>query len=267
MDSKRSTQSIWIPVVIVALLLVGGVAWHLWQRNSQSAAPASAVTAQNRPPTTPVGQSMPSIQQADERVRSAAAGLSTSSKFKEWLGVGDLARKFVATVNSIADGASPRAVLAFLAPSVPFKTERHHHRTFIAPASFGRYDEVASVIDSIDAKAAARAYQALHPLLIAAYKEIGKPGTTLDGRLEEAIQRLLTTPALPNRVEVKAASKGIAWEFTDARLEGMSPASKHLLRMGPKNERLIQAKLREFAAEFHLSPVAAAGQDRTHHPG
>jgi hypothetical protein len=210
---------------------------------------------------------MPSMQQADDAVRLAAEGLSASPKFREWLGVGDLARKFVATVNNIADGASPRVILAFLAPVLPFKTEKRQGKAYIDPSSYARYDEVAAVIASIDAKAAAGAYQRLHPLLSAAYGEIGKPGTTLDGRLQDAIQRLVTTPELPDMVEVHAAPVGVAWEFADPRLEGMSPASKHLLRMGARNEKLIQSKLREIGSELHLSPVAATQEEGPHHPG
>jgi hypothetical protein len=35
--------------------------------------------------------------------------------------------------------------------------------------------------------------------------------------------------------------------LVDSKIEEMSPPQKHLLRMGPENVQLIQAKLRELA--------------------
>ena len=43
------------------------------------------------------------------------------------------------------------------------------------------------------------------------------------------------------------ASKSVAYEFADPRLQSLSSAQRQFLRMGPRNVRLIQAKLREIA--------------------
>ena len=39
----------------------------------------------------------------------------------------------------------------------------------------------------------------------------------------------------------------VSYTYEDARLESLSAAQKQLLRMGPRNVRLVQAKLREIA--------------------
>jgi hypothetical protein len=39
----------------------------------------------------------------------------------------------------------------------------------------------------------------------------------------------------------------VSYEFGDARLESLSGAQRQFLRMGPRNVRLIQDKLRELA--------------------
>ena len=40
------------------------------------------------------------------------------------------------------------------------------------------------------------------------------------------------------------------YEYADAELESRPAGQKLLLRMGPANERIIKAKLREFRAEI-----------------
>ncbi len=46
-----------------------------------------------------------------------------------------------------------------------------------------------------------------------------------------------------------------AYEFVDPALESLSPAQKHLLRMGPDNARLVREKLREIADLLELPQV------------
>jgi hypothetical protein len=47
--------------------------------------------------------------------------------------------------------------------------------------------------------------------------------------------------------EVELAPSGIVYAYVYPRLEEMSGAQKHLLRMGPANVQVIQGKLREIA--------------------
>ena len=56
---------------------------------------------------------------------------------------------------------------------------------------------------------------------------------------------LLKTPVVDG--DVALASKSVAYEFADPRLQSLSSAQRQFLRMGPRNVRLIQAKLREIA--------------------
>ena len=45
----------------------------------------------------------------------------------------------------------------------------------------------------------------------------------------------------------------VTFQFADPELEALSPAQKHLLRMGPRNMRLVQHKMREFARAAGLT--------------
>ena len=48
-------------------------------------------------------------------------------------------------------------------------------------------------------------------------------------------------------MRVEPMPEGIGYGFVDPQLESLSNPQKQLLRMGPRNIRLIQAKLRETA--------------------
>ncbi|MGH7803806.1 MAG: DUF3014 domain-containing protein [Candidatus Binatia bacterium] len=43
-----------------------------------------------------------------------------------------------------------------------------------------------------------------------------------------------------------------SYRFTDSRLEGLAPAEKHLVRMGPGNAKRVQAKVRELREALAL---------------
>ena len=60
-------------------------------------------------------------------------------------------------------------------------------------------------------------------------------------------------PVVEQDIRVEMKGEGIGYEYADARLEDLNGAQKQLLRMGPKNVRLIQAQLRQFATAAHLS--------------
>ena len=66
-------------------------------------------------------------------------------------------------------------------------------------------------------------------------------------------QKLLATPVVEGNVPL--ASKSVAYEFADPRLQSLSSAQRQLLRMGPRNVQLIQAKLREIASLAGLNPA------------
>jgi hypothetical protein len=102
----------------------------------------------------------------------------------------------------------------------------------------------------MDSRGLARLYRKLEPLLDEAYRDLGYP----DGRFREplaaAIRSLLATPVPPERVALAPAVE--SYRYADPRFEQLTPAQKLLLRMGQRNVRRVQAKLRELAAALGL---------------
>jgi hypothetical protein len=244
-------------LTVTVLALVGLVAWYWMAREGQPPAPAPepVAVAAPRPATAPPAPSgpVPPLSESEPRVRELLGSLSSEPELARWLGAEGLVQRFATAVSNIADGDSPGLVLSFLGPSEKFQVARRDGRTVIEPRGFERYDAVARVFGSIDAQAAVRVYGELKPLIERAYSEIAPPGKTFDRTFARALQHLLAVPVPPDDVEL--VERGALFVYADPRLEGLSRAQKHLLRMGPKNVQRIQAKLTELQGALNL-PIA-----------
>jgi len=156
-------------------------------------------------------------------------------------------------VVNVAAGETPRPHLEFLAPKQRFRPARRPARLLVPdPAGFAGYDLFGDAVASVDAGGAANGYRTLAPLFEAAYVELGHPEGGFTAALDQAIQALLAVPVL--REDVELVPHAIGFRYADSKLEALTPAQKQFLRMGPRNVRLVQGKLKELAAT--LAPAA-----------
>lgn len=251
------------PAIAIAVLVIaatGGAAWYLLRRPAPpapaAAAPAASApqeAAAAPPAAAPAEPSipLPALEASDAAVRELVARLSANPELAKWLVNDDLVRRFVATVSNMAEGASPSSHVRFLAPASGFAARETGGRAFVDPASYRRYDLATEAFVSLDTAGVAKLYRELKPLLDQAYQELGYPGASFDEALAPAIARLaaVEVPAgAPELVPQGAAG----WAYADARLEGLTAAEKHVVRIGPENARRAQAKLRELARALGL---------------
>jgi hypothetical protein len=122
--------------------------------------------------------------------------------------------------------------------------ERDGH-PYMDPRSHDRYAGIADAIASVDPAGAARLYATLKPRIEEAHRDLGSSDQSFDRALERAILALLETPILDGPVRLKP--KGIGYAYADERLEALMGPQKQLLRMGPRNVRIIKSRLREMA--------------------
>ncbi|MFC2166968.1 DUF3014 domain-containing protein [Acidobacteriota bacterium] len=188
------------------------------------------------------------LDQSDDVVRIRGAELSSHTTLSQWLKSNDLIRSFVAAVDNIANGETPRPHIAFFKPDGNFDIVVRDGLVLIDPGSYKRYNLVADVFSSLNAKQTVRLYWLLSPTLQEAYKELGYPDRAFQKTLITAIGELLKVPILDQSIEVE--KDVVSYKIVDPRLESLNPAQKHLLRMGPENVEIIQAKLRELAKEL-----------------
>lgn len=204
------------------------------------------------------------LNKSDDVVRSLIAELSSAPTFAQWLKTKELVRKFVAAVDNIANGQSPRPQMDFFALGGKFKTMIKNGQTYIDPSGYDRYNVVADVFDSVSTAGCARMYGRFKPLFQQAYRELGYPKEDFHQTLLRAIVEILKTPVVDEPVALE--QKIMSYAMMDPNLEELSVAQKHLLRMGPENLQLIQAKLREMALALGFTENQLPKQ-RTYAPG
>lgn len=246
-------------LAFLLVVLLGGAGGYLLLRKPEPP------VAERAEPVAQVGTPAPvdtrpqvQLSGTDPRVRELLRGLSSDAEFLRWLSAEDLVRRFVSATNAVAEGQSPRTQLSFLAPGGGFRVNRRGARTVIAPESYARFDGIARAFASVNTQGVQRVYQELKPLLEAAHAEIAPPGRTLDQVLSQAIGRLTRVAVPPGPVEV--IPKGALYVYADLRLEALSGAEKHLLRMGPENMRKVQTKLSEISSALGLPSPEQARQ-------
>lgn len=189
---------------------------------------------------------LPLLDASDALVRDALVGMSRHEGLHRWLAVDDLIRKFVGFTQGVSEGRVIRPAVQVLAPRTGFSAISVGENDYILnPASYARYDIFTWIVDSIDSRALADFYVLISPLLDQAFKELGMPETDFDRVVFSAIGLLLETPVVEGEIALRRPV--VMYEFADAELEGLAPAQKQMVRMGPSNTKRLQAKLSEVA--------------------
>ncbi len=190
------------------------------------------------------------LDESDELVRRLVGELSSHPNLVRWLMSDNLIRKFVAAVDNIANGESPRAHIDFFEPSGDSLIISKDEELALDPRSYNRYDLVRDIFISIDTDGFVKLYKQLTPAIQEAYRDLGYGDADFNATLKKAFLQMFNVPVVEGRIRVEEDI--ITYKMLDPGLESLSPAQKHLLRMGPDNVRAIQAKLEELAQALGL---------------
>ncbi len=243
---------------LIVLVLGGAAAYFAWPRRSAEPPPARAQSrapARTLPVEPPSDVALPPLAETDPLVRQLVSALSRHPTVMAWLATDQLIHNFALVVQAIADHHSPAKHLKAVRPGAPFAVVNRSGTTYIDPASYRRYDTYADAFAAIDARGAARVYATLKPRISEALQDLGDPQGDADGTLKRAIVDLLETPVIETPIPL--ARPSVMYTFQDPELETLSGAQRHLLRMGPRNVRIIQQKLREIAPYLGIEVPAA----------
>jgi len=244
------------PIVIVLLALAAGGIWFATRTRGPGDAPpptAPPPVAPAAPEAAPEPEAAP-VEADPADVKALLEAASPDPRYRSWLAQGDLVRRAAVVIANLAEGVSPRAELAFLAPRDRFSTVQREDGTFIAPEAYARYDGFADAIASLDPGVLAKAWHALRPAVQTAYRALGTGGS-VDAALGRALVRLETATVREEPVRVEE-DDGV-FVYADEKLEALDDVEKHLLRMGPRNTRLLQEKARALREAIGLQPGSA----------
>jgi hypothetical protein len=252
---------VWPMAGAAVLLVVLGALWYFGTRDRP---PAPATT------TKPVEQTtvelprragepgdkidLPPLDQTDTLVRTLAGKLSSHPAVTAWLTTNGLLRNAVVVIANIADGETPAKHLAPLKPQGAFSTKTANGLTWIDPVSYRRYDAIGDAVDGLDARGVARLYATLKPRVDDAYHDLVGAQGDFDKTLERAIVALLKTPSDDGDVQLTTGK--MSYAYASPGLEGLTAAQRQLLRMGPRNARIVKAKLRAVAGFLGIPEAA-----------
>lgn len=236
------------------LLLVLGSFWAVWYFTRGEEPVAAPVASPTAPETLPEPierevVDLPALAASDTWLRDVVGQLSEHPQLVTWLLNEDLIRRLVATTANLAQGESPRPHVRFLQPSGEFSVIEEGGRLTADSASYRRYQTLVGVVTSLHVEGTAQVYRNVKPLLDEAYRELGYPDGDFDVVAAQAVNVLLDTPVLDDLEIERFAS---SFKYADSRLEGMSEAQKHFLRLGPENLRAIQNHVRRVALRAGL---------------
>ena len=248
---------IWIGIILIAIIGIGfGIYYFFFYGKPEEALLAEKVV-EEKPSEVQIEE--PDREEAervltereldldksDDLVRKFATKVSSHPRTTAWLKNEDLVRRFVAVADNIANGMSPRPHLEFLVPPKKFSVIKEGDSFFLDPDSFSRYNLITEVFASLDTEECVKLYWEFKPLIQEAYLDLGYPTQDFHDTFLKAIVELLKVPVVYE--EILLEKKVVTYMMADPKLEELSLAQKHLLRMGGSNVRKIQTKLQELA--------------------
>jgi hypothetical protein len=246
---RKTGVIVWVVVAVVALGAgFLGARWWLGKRAEPVPAPA---TVQSPAPPAAAAPAAPVPPADPVTVKALLEAVSPNALYRAWVAQADLARRWAVVTENLAEGVVPRAPLAALAPAKPFAVVEKGGRTLVATESYRRYDAVADAVASVDARALAQAYRTLQPAVEAAFRALGYPQGSLDRVTARALRRIEKAPVQEGDLEVQV--QGGLYTYVESRLENLTPVDKQVLRMGPRNGRILQAKARELEEALGLT--------------
>jgi hypothetical protein len=186
---------------------------------------------------------LPSLNESDHFIREHIGEILNQPLLATWLKQDDLIRRFVATVDNIANGENPSPNFKFLVPKTAFQTLREKDQLIPDPRNYARFDAMADMFYNLKSETIISLYHDFRPLINQAYAEMGYPDKRFDDTLMQALQMLLKTP--PVEFPVYLEKKVITYAFKNPDLEALNPAQKMLLRTGARNMFKIKEKLKQ----------------------
>ncbi|MDQ3170626.1 MAG: DUF3014 domain-containing protein [Acidobacteriota bacterium] len=246
-----------IAVVAIAGLL-GALVYFVWIARGPAPAAQPAPTTSTEVPlgaTTPLAlpdEPLPPLTASDTYIRRVVALLSSSPAVARWLASDALIQRTATAVEQAGDGRSPVEPFAFSRPGTRAATVDRAGSLVIDPASFRRWDDLASTIVSIDPRQAAELYRHVRPLFVETYRGMGHPDGNFDAAIGRAAGRVLETPVLQEPLVVEPRRGYV--EHRSEALRALPGISRQLLLMGPANVQRLKNWTTAFLKAAAIEP-------------
>lgn len=270
-------------VVLAVLVLAGGVAFYLFNKDhrSEPLVEQPVVQVPERPapvepepepevpafvvdekatPNAPELEAipLPPLTESDDYVRESLGEVVGEAAVMQYFATEGVVSRMVATVDMLGSQQVPATIQAIQGPGGNFAaTEDPNPPTVMRnemgdvlpqylsdPANSKRYLAYVEMLEALDADQFASLYQRNYPLFQQAWRELGYTDSGFNDRLLEVIDELLATPDVME--PYRMVKPEAVYIFADEELEALSAGQKILLRMGADNAARVKSKLTEF---------------------
>ncbi|MGC1458024.1 MAG: DUF3014 domain-containing protein [Steroidobacteraceae bacterium] len=255
-----------------AVVVVGATALYLYAHRSPALpTPASAPQAVSAPEAEPqvasapviehpvpvssaAGGAPPALDQSDQNFHAALTAVSGAQAVEKLLVPDNIIRNIVVTVDNLAKKKVAPDKRPIKATSGQFMTRGNGDQLTISPDNYARYQPFIEVVKSVDTEQLVQLYYHFYPLFQSAFDDLGYQDGYFNDHLIALIDHLLATPDVTGPVVL--VQPNVMYLYADPALEALSAGQKTLIRMGPTNETLIKARLKDLKTKLlaHQQP-------------
>ena len=180
---------------------------------------------------------------ADSYARETIGTVNGGKALAQFVAGDYIVERAVAIVDALRRGEVPYKLLPVGRPSKPFPFSDDGLRITMDPSGFSRYDGFAQWVNRIDVAAVVELLNDYDQIATEALSRMGVGDFDIRSTVLAATTEILATPIAPESAELMKREAN--WVYIDPELEALSSLQKQVLRMGPENSGIIQAKARE----------------------
>ena len=191
---------------------------------------------------------------ADTYARESIESVNGGKALAQFVAGDYIVERAVAIVDALRRGEVPYKLLPV---GVPQRPSRSATTDFGDNGSiwFSRYDGFAQWVNGIDVLAIVKLLNDYEQIATEALSRMGVGDFDIRSAVLAATTEILATPIAPQSPELMKREAN--WVYMDPELEALSSLQKQVLRMGPENSEIVQAKARELSGAILESGMSS----------
>lgn len=184
---------------------------------------------------------LPALDASDAEIKAALFAMKWAPGLSSLFVTEDMVRRFVVSVDTIAQGTLPKNQPLFKPMPDKFAVQNDQGRLVLNPINFVRYEPYLQLLESISVSEVKQVFEKYYPLMQQAYTELGYPEAQFRDRVQQAILVLLESPeaTLPIALE----QPNVYYTFADPALQELPLAQRQMIRLGAENQARLKKVL------------------------
>jgi hypothetical protein len=267
--------------VLVIVVVLGGIAWYLYQSRSEpvaeappavAVAPAAEMPAEPETPlpevvapeppvampeavAAPEEEPLPPLAESDAYVSNTLDDLVGEAAVLRYFSTENIVHKAVATIDALGARQVPKPILPVNGPGGDYPAVPNPDPATVIrdeagdpisqylsdPAGHARYTPYVEMLEAVPPAAFIDLLRENGPLFDDAFRQLGYTDTRFEDRLAGVIDELLATPEVEEPLRLMKPEA--YYLFVDDDLEALSAGQKILLRMGKANAARVKSWL------------------------